>query len=68
MSNGKKQKSFFESPECEVRIACDGTALRHERIEKRVCARCEKSLERRGKSVEPRGVNYRERAERRREA
>ncbi len=68
MSSGKKQKSFFDYPECEVRAACDGTALRAERALRRVCARCEKTLAARGRVVEPRGVNFRERNERRKEA
>lgn len=68
MSSGKKQKSFFDYPECEVRVACDGTALRHDRALKRVCARCEKTVAARKRVVEPRGLNFRERNERRKEA
>ena len=42
-------------PECEAQVACEGNALRKDRVEKRTCAKCEKALADRGKTIPPRG-------------
>lgn len=64
MPRSKCRRAFYTYPECESRVACDGNALRENRLESRICGKCEKALERRGKVTEPKGINFKERNER----
>lgn len=47
-----------ESAICTRQIACDGTLLRAKRRETGICTACEEALNKRGKLIAPRGINY----------
>jgi len=42
---------------CRTQAACDGDILQGPCIEKGTCGKCLKYLEKRGKTVAPRGIN-----------
>lgn len=44
------------TPECSAQVACEGNYLRGERMERGICAACEKAQAKRGKEVPPRGL------------
>lgn len=43
---------------CNKQIACDGTSLRGNRRMTGVCTACEEAINKRGKKIAPRGINY----------
>lgn len=62
---GSKQKAArLMHPTCTVKAACDGNVLGTKRIEAGICATCETALAKRGKSIAPRGINFKEKSDR----
>ena len=47
---------------CSEQAACDGNYIQPRRMAqgKTICGTCEKALAKRGKSIPPRGINYKE--------
>jgi hypothetical protein len=60
----KVKASRLMLPTCPVQAACEGTRLSHGRDEIGICRKCEEALKKRGKSIPPRGANYKEWSER----
>ena len=49
---------------CESQVACDGAyVVRRSQPEATVCAKCEKSLAARRRVIPPRGINYRDKTD-----
>ena len=49
---------------CESRVACDGAyVVRRSQPDATVCAKCEKTLAMRGKAIPPRGINFRDKTD-----
>lgn len=56
---GAKKRNALFSPECTLRVACDGAVLSPKRVAKgiTICKRCELTKKNRGKVIPPRGEN-----------
>lgn len=48
---------FARTVACPVQAACDGNALTQGRVAKGICVKCEEALNRRGKTIPPKGMN-----------
>ncbi len=53
-----RKPSTAMNPTCTSKVACDGNVLVRAHVETGVCATCERTLKKRGKSIAPRGINY----------